>query len=274
MAALCRTGPTGSGGQGCQDGAVRLLHPTDGRHAGDLTRDDLVRLYRWPQPTGVAHVRSNFISTLDGSVQGLDGRSGSINTESDHEVFALHRGLADVILVGAGTVRDEGYRAVDLGPWQTALRAAEGLAPFPTLVVITGSLRLDPDFADPPYEHGPVIVVTTAEHDDDAVLPFRERGAEVIRSPGGTIELTWMLEQLAATGLTRVLCEGGPGLHRDLIAQGLVDQLSLTLAPSAVGGVGRRSTSGAALSERADFDLSFVLLGYDQTLFTSYRRRG
>ena len=253
---------------------MRLLHSADGQPAGALTRDDLAQLYRWPQPSGVARVRSNFVATLDGSVQGLDGRSGSINTESDHEIFALHRGLADVILVGAGTVRDEGYRAVDLEPWQTSLRAAEGLAPFPTLVVITGSLRLDPAFADPPYEHGPVLVVTTSVHDDAAVRPFRDRGAKVLRSPGESIELSWMLGELAAMGLTRVLCEGGPGLHRDLIAQGLLDELSLTLAPSAVGGVGHRSTSGAALTERADFELAFVLLGDDQTLFTSYRRRG
>lgn len=253
---------------------MRLLHHVDGRSAQPLTRADLVALYRWPAGDGAAHVRSNFVSTLDGSVQGLDGRSGSINTESDHEVFALHRGLADVILVGAGTVRDEGYRAVDLQPRQQSLRSVEALAPFPTLVVITGSLRLDPGFADPPYAHGPVIVVTSAEHDDAAVRPFRERGAEVLRSPGPSVELAWMLEQLAAAGLTRLLCEGGPSLHRDLIAHGLLDELSLTLAPSAVGGVGHRSTSGAALAERADFDLAFVLLGDDQTLFTSYRRRG
>ena len=111
---------------------MRLLHHADGRPAGALTRDDLVDLYRWPRPARRSRtVRSNFVATLDGSVQGLDGRSGSINTESDHEVFALHRGLADVILVGAGTVRDEGYRAVDLEPWQRSLRAAEGLAPYP-----------------------------------------------------------------------------------------------------------------------------------------------
>jgi riboflavin biosynthesis pyrimidine reductase len=259
---------------GCQDGAVRLLHHADGRPAGALTRDDLVALYRWPAGAGIAHARSNFVATLDGSVQGLDGRSGSINTESDHEVFALHRGLADAILVGAGTVRDEGYRAVDLLPWQTALRSAEGLAPYPVLVVITGSLRLDPAFADPAYEHGPVIVVTSPEHDDGAVRPFLDRGATVLRSPVASIELAWMLERLAAAGLTRVLCEGGPSLHRDLIADGLLDALSLTLVPSAVGGVGRRSTAGAALTERADFELAFVLLGDDQTLFTSYRRRG
>lgn len=253
---------------------MRLLQHVDGRPASALTRDDLVGLYRWPLGSGTAHVRSNFVATLDGSVQGLDGRSGSINTESDHEVFALHRGLADVILVGAGTVRDEGYRAVDLQPWQASVRSAEGLAPFPTLVVITGSLRLDPAFADPDYEHGPVMVVTTAEHDDAAVRPFVERGAEVLRSPSASIELAWMLGKLAAAGLTRVLCEGGPRLHRDLIANGLLDELSLTLVPSVVGGVGHRSTAGAALAVRADFELGFVLLGDDQTLFTSYRRRG
>jgi riboflavin biosynthesis pyrimidine reductase len=252
---------------------MRLLQHVDGRPAGPLTRGDLVDLYRWPAGPGSAGVRSNFVSTLDGSVQGLDGRSSSINTESDHEVFALHRALTDVVLVGAGTVRDEGYRAVDLQPWQRSLRAAEGLAPFPTLVVITGSLRLDPTFAAPDGDHGPVILVTSSEHGEDAVSPFREHGAEVLQSPGPQITLDWVLRELAAAGLTRVLCEGGPHLHRDLLAAGLLDELSLTLSPSAVGGVGHRSTSGAALDERSDFDLSFVLLGDDQTLFTSYRHR-
>ncbi len=253
---------------------MRLLQHVDGRPAGPLTHDDLAALYRWPAGSRTSSVRSNFVATLDGSVQGLDGRSGSINTESDHEVFALHRALSDVVLVGAGTVRDEGYGAVDLEPWQRSLRSAEGLADFPTLVVITGSLRLDPGFAAPDVEHGPVIVVTSAQHDDEALRPFRDHGVEVLRSPGLEIGLDWMLGELAARGLTRVLCEGGPSLHRDLIAHGLLDELSLTLAPSAVGGVGHRSTSGAALDVRADFDLSFVLLGDDQTLFTSYRRRG
>lgn len=233
----------------------------------------LVALYRWPDPAGRGVVRSNFVSTLDGSVQGLDGRSGSINTPSDHHVFALHRALADVILVGAGTVREEGYRAVDLRPWQLEVREAEVLVPYPTLVVITGSLRLDPAFARPPYAHGPVIVVTRGDRTDAQVAPFVGAGAEVLRSPDhDTVDLSWLTAELAGRGLGRILCEGGPTLHRDLIAGGLLDELSLTLAPSAVGGVGLRSTGGPALPARADFALQFVLLGDDQTLFTSYRR--
>ena len=86
---------------------MRLLHHADGPTPERLDRAGLVDLYRWPQRSGRAVVRSNFIATLDGSIQGLDGRSGSINTPSDHQVFALHRALTDVILVGAGTVRAE-----------------------------------------------------------------------------------------------------------------------------------------------------------------------
>jgi riboflavin biosynthesis pyrimidine reductase len=253
---------------------MQLLHHADGRRPGELGLSELVELYRWPDRSAEATVRSNFVATLDGSVQGLDGRSGSINTESDHRIFALHRALADVILVGAGTVRAEGYRAVDLRPWQRSLRAAEGLAPYPTLAVITGSLRLDPAFAAPAYEHGPVIVVTAGDHPDASLSPFRESGAEVLEAPGADLELSEVLAALTARDLRRVLCEGGPTLHRDLLAAGLLDELSLTLVPSAVGGVGHRSTAGDGLLQRADFELSFVLLGDDQTLFTCYRCRG
>ena len=252
---------------------MRLLHHTDARPAADLDRADLIELYRWPTAGTEPVVRSNFVATLDGSVQGLDGRSGSINTESDHEIFALLRTLSDVILVGAGTVRGEGYQAVDLQPWQRSIRSSEGLSTFPLLVVVTRSLDLDPAFVDPPGEHGAVLIATADYHDESAVRPFRDAGAEVLQTPGSSVDLGWVLATLARRGEWRILAEGGPSLHRDLLAAGLVDRLSLTLAPSVVGGAGHRSTSGAALTERADFDLDFILLGDDQTLFTDYRRQ-
>ena len=114
-------------------GAVRLLYDrSDPTMTGEISNDRLVELYRYRLPqTSAAVVRTNFISSLDGSVQGPNGRSGSISTPSDHHVFAVQRALADVILVGAGTVRKEGYRAVDLATWQRDIRASEGLSPFP-----------------------------------------------------------------------------------------------------------------------------------------------
>ena len=103
-----------------------------GRHAArDLDDAALVELYRFPVPPDRAFLRSNFVMSLDGSVQGPDGRSGSINTESDHHVFALQRALADAVIVGAGTARAEGYRADRPRPLAARSARAERARPLP-----------------------------------------------------------------------------------------------------------------------------------------------
>src|SRR6478672_11033193 len=79
---------------------------TFGRLA-DLDDDALRAAYAPPR---LPWLRLNFVSTVDGAVDGADGKSGSINTEADHRVFRVLREIADVVVVGAGTVRAEGYR--------------------------------------------------------------------------------------------------------------------------------------------------------------------
>lgn len=250
---------------------LQLIFDRTGRAAGvDLDDAALVELYRYPDD-GRRRLRTNFVSSLDGSVQGLDGRSGGLGTSSDSHVFALHRALADAIVVGASTARAEGYRAVDLRPWQRELRASLGLAPFPALVVVSASGRLNPGMAAPARgEGGPVVVLTTGDAPDEALAPLRAAGVEV-RAEGESLDLTSALDRLAGEGWPRLLCEGGPGLHRALLAEGLVDELSLTLAPVVVGGEGLRSTSGPALGGALPFELAFALHAADGTLFTSYR---
>lgn len=253
--------------------ALRLIFDRSGRSSGAPLDDAALReLYRYPDD-GRRRLRTNFVSSLDGSVQGPDGRSRGISTASDQHVFALHRALADAIVVGAGTVRAEGYRAVDLQPWQRELRDALGLAPFPALVVVSPGARLDPLIAHPAEgEGGPVVVLTTAGKTDAELGPLRAAGVEVLEE-GDRIDLAAALNRLAGQGRPRLLCEGGPGLHRALLAARLVDELSLTLAPVVVGGAGIRSTSGAALEEAQSFELAFALHGDDGTLFTSYQAR-
>jgi riboflavin biosynthesis pyrimidine reductase len=257
----------------CNDDAVQLIFDRGGSERGPLGDAELVELYRHRAPEAGAWVRTNFVASLDGSIQGPDGRSGSINTVSDQHVFAIHRALADVVVVAAGTARHEGYRAVDLAPWQQAVRQAEGLAQLPTLVVVSASADLDPIIAAPAMgAGGPVIVATTEGKPDRDLAPLQAAGIEVLELGVGLVDLPLLVDELAGRGLPRLLCEGGPRLHRDLLAAGLVNELSLTLAPVVVGGQGARTTSGDPLPTPANFELQFALLGNDGALFTSYRR--
>ncbi len=252
---------------------MRLIYELGGGGPRPVGNEDLVDLYRHPVPEAGGWLRSNFVSTLDGSIQGPDGRSGSINTASDQQVFAIHRALADAVVVAGGTARNEGYRAIDLAPWQQELRLREGLAPHPTLVVVTGSANLDPSIAEPAEgAGGEVIVVTTVGKSAADLAPLSGAGIEVMETGADEIDLGRMVDDLAGRGLSRLLCEGGPQLHRDLLAAGLVSELSLTLAPVAVGGNGLRTTSGPFLDPVRSFELQFTLLGDDGALFTSYRR--
>lgn len=234
----------------------------------------LAALYRHPLPaTGAVWLRSNFVQSLDGSISGADGRSGSINTPADQHVFALHRTYADAVLVGAGTARAEGYGAVDLAPWQAELRAAEGLSDLPTLVIVSRSLDLDPAVARPASGRGgPVLVATTEQSAATGGRPLTDAGVEVIGFGNDGVDLGRLMGTLARNGLRRVLCEGGPRLHRDLLAADLVDELSLTLAPAVVGGKGQRSTAGDPVSGHAGFRPELVLIADDGTLLTRYRR--
>ena len=256
----------------CDDGAVQLIFGPDGGAPRVLDEADLIELYRHPASESRGWVRSNFVMSLDGSVQGPDGRSGSINTESDQRLFAMQRALADAILVGANTVRFEGYRAVDLEPWQLAIREQEGLAPYPALAIISASADLDPAIATPSEGvGGDVMIITTAGKPADDLEPLRAAGITVLEADGTTLDLALIVDQLAGTGFPRLLCEGGPRLHNALLAAGVVDEVCLTLAPVVVGGQGLRSTSGAALPDPTSFRLHHVLYADDGALFTNYR---
>jgi riboflavin biosynthesis pyrimidine reductase len=272
MGRLCRIYAPGFPCLTCDDGAVQLIFGPNGGAPRTVDESELIELYRLPAPEGRGWLRSNFVMSLDGSVQGPDGRSGSINTQSDQHVFAVQRALTDAIIVGANTVRLEGYRAVDLEPWQLQIREQEGLAPYPTLVIISASADLDPTVATSAEgEGGAVMIITTADKSPDDLEPLRAAGITIVQAEGIVLDLATIVDQLAGTGLPRLLCEGGPRLHNDLLAAGVVEEVALTLAPVMVGGQGLRSTSGAALPVPSSYRLHHVLYADDGALFATYR---
>lgn len=218
---------------------MRLLLQTgsNGDVPGPVDDDALARLYAWPDGGGL---RANFVSTLDGSGVGGDGRSGSINTEADGRVFHLQRELADCVLVGAGTARAEGYR-----PGSTPI------------FVVSGRGRLPESLAS---GDGEVVLVTCAASGRDAADDVWVLGEE-------SVDLAALVVRLRDTGMPSVLTEGGPSLFHDLLDAGLVNEVALTFAPRIVGGDHTRVVAGAGLGGPSGLDAELRhLLEEDGTL--------
>lgn len=251
------------------DQKLRLLYRRGGAAppVAELDRTELGELYRHPAPPH-GFVRTNFVATLDGAAAGPDGLTGSINTAADRDVFALLRAQADVIFVGAGTVRAEDYRAIDLAPWQWEVRRLAGLTEPPALAVLTHSLDVDPrvTIAEGPGRPGPVLLITDNTGDTRSL---QHNGMEVITvedgDPAGAA-----IARLAGRGLPRILCEGGGVLNRQLLAAGLVDDICLTLAPTMIGGEMGRTVTGGLLGAGIGCRLEHCLLGADDTMITRW----
>jgi riboflavin biosynthesis pyrimidine reductase len=214
-----------------------------------------------PLHAGRPTVIANFVSTIDGAVAGSPGRpnagGGEISgfSETDRFMMALLRGLADVIVVGAGTIRNgrrhvwtAGHLFPALAPVFGEWRASMGLAPNPTTVVISGSGRIDPAHGALRDPSVPAVIVTTADGARRLTATAAASGTALAATApnlsvvaleedatGSRFAAASLMAALEAMGARVVLCEGGPTLFGELLGAGLVDELFLTLAPQLLG---------------------------------------
>ncbi|MEU6060949.1 pyrimidine reductase family protein [Streptomyces sp. NPDC047097] len=261
---------------------MRRLSPvTDSTTPADLaprewSLDELADAYAYPEDlsagaSGGSWLRANMVSTLDGAAQ-HEGRSQPISSAADMRIFGTLRALADVVVVGAETVRQEGYRPARAREAFAARRAAAGQAPAPAIAVVSASLDLDfsaPLFTAPLV---PTLVLTGAGAPADRMAAAREAGAEVVvAGPGAGAEPDRLVRELADRGLRRQLTEGGPRLLGLLVAAGALDELCLTVSPLMTAGGAQRIAGGPGVAVPERFALA-SLLEEDGFLFSRYRR--
>ena len=218
------------------------LYPT----TGDV---EVEEAYAYP-PAGNT-VRANMVCTVDGAASGGDGLSGSVSGAADKRVFDVLRQLSDVVLVGAGTARAEGYRPAKL-----------------PIAVVSG--RLDLDLTAPLYvaaEHR-TLVITCASAPADTLERVRAV-ADVLVCGDARVDVAEAVAALHARGLRNVLCEGGPTLLRQLAAAGVLDELCLTISPFLAGGGAGRILAGDPLDVPLATRLT-QLLADDGWLFARY----
>ncbi|TFB55635.1 dihydrofolate reductase family protein [Cryobacterium tagatosivorans] len=165
------------------------------------------------------YLRVNMIASLNGSATGDDGTSNTLTSRLDRRILGVIRELSDVVLVGAGSVRAEGY----VVPAKAAL----------AVVTSSGDLsghRLD---ARPVDAAGhPVLVLCARSGLERARASAGTRATIVpLDDEGGEIKVAAILHALADRGLGRIVCEGGPVLAGRLFAADVVDEFCLSTSP-------------------------------------------
>ncbi|MFS3127955.1 pyrimidine reductase family protein [Nocardioides sp. Bht2] len=219
-----------------------------------------------PQP----YLRANMVSSVDGAAT-MGGRVGTLTGAADQVLLRVLRSLADVLLVGAGTVRGEGYGPVRCAPEAAAKRAEAGQLPAARLAVVTH--QVDLDLTSTAFTEAPVrpIVITCGAAPQEKVDAAAEV-ADVIVAGDDQVDLPAAVRRLYELGLPRILSEGGPRLLADLFAADLVDELCWAVSPLVVGGGSEsRITNGALLDEPMQLRLG-TIYEVDDYLFLRYHR--
>jgi riboflavin biosynthesis pyrimidine reductase len=198
-------------------------------------------------------VIANFVSTLDGvaALPNAERSSALIGggNRGDRFVMGMLRAAAEVVLVGAGTLRSHPaslWTPADAFPQMArefaGMRSALGRAPEPAIAIVTASGKVD--LSHPGLARG-AIVITTA----DGAKRLREgqdaRRVDVaVAGDGDEVEGAEILRHIGERGYALTLTEGGPTLFGRLLRDGLVDELFLTLSNRVGGRAGYEQRAG------------------------------
>ena len=233
---------------------------------GPTTVDEQLDGYRpWERPhRDRPLVAMNFAATVDGRAAIL-GVSGPIGSRTDTAMLAGLRGRFDAVMIGAGTMRAERYGRVVKSEGARERRKRLGLPADPLMVIVSG--RLDLPWDAPLFEEGGRVLIFTAAEMEP---PQTATTVQVVRYED-FVDIEAALALLHREhGVRALLSEGGPGLHGELQASGLVDELFLTIAPKLSGGDAPRIVEGD-LPAIAELELAW-LLEEDGELFARYQR--
>jgi len=221
-----------------------------------------------PGPDGRPWVMCNMISSVDGGIA-LDGVSGGLGGPADKDVFRAIRGVADVIIVGAGTAIAENYRRPQTPSDIQAARIERGQSALPRIAIVSKSLRIEPDHRVFDETARPLVITS-------ASAPAGRRGeladvADIIVAGDDAVDLPSALSQLAHLGAAVALLEGGPTLNGAFVDADLLDELCLSFSPMVLGGSGPRVV--AASNNRVPQPMRLVrTLHQESFLFHRYVR--
>jgi riboflavin biosynthesis pyrimidine reductase len=194
-------------------------------------------------------VTAVMVSSVDGHVT-EGGRVGALTGPPDQAVLHQLRMIHDAVLVGATTVRVEGYDAL-LTPSEQAQRIDAGESAQPILCILSARGALDAAVPALQAEDLPVAVLTAMTSSTDS-LPNHVNVIRADSDASGELDIPFLFHRLRThLGVRRLLCEGGPTLIGSLVRGGLLDELILVMSPRVSGGDGLRAIASAGAKPRS-----------------------
>jgi riboflavin biosynthesis pyrimidine reductase len=174
-------------------------------------RARLIELYRPPHPRWM---RVNLVGSVNGGAAGSDGTSETLTNRTDRAILRILRDLSDVVLVGAASVRAEGYFV----PRHAAL------------AVVTASGDLSGHRIRSGENHGALLILCPASAAGTVRRTLGQTEARILEvaDSGGRLAPRDVVATLRAAGYESIVCEGGPGLAAQCVGADVVDELCLT----------------------------------------------
>jgi 5-amino-6-(5-phosphoribosylamino)uracil reductase len=179
------------------------------------------------------HVLLSCAMSVDGHIDDASPDRLILSDEEDLDRVDAERAASDAILVGANTLRRDDPRLLVRSAERRALRERAGLPASPLKVTVTRRADLDPRLRF--FAPGGAAKVVYAPASKVEALAERLGGVAEVRAGGEEVDLGWLLDDLAARGVGRLMVEGGEAVHTAFLTAGLADELQLVVAPFFVG---------------------------------------
>lgn len=205
------------------------------------------------------YVHINIAATADGKIDTFERQGATISSAQDKERVDKLRAEADAVMVGGRTLHEEDPKLTIKSGALRAARLARGLPANPAKVGIASRLNLKPDSNFLTAGSARIIVFTTTQTSETRLAVLRARGVEIFIHDSERVDLKRMLVTLKENGINRLMVEGGATLNFELLRLGLVDELTIFVAPMIFGGEKAPTTAaGSGLVRSAAIPLKLV----------------
>ena len=201
----------------------------------------------------------NVAMTADGKIDTFQRKGATISSPRDKERVDQLRAGADAVMVGGRTLLEEDPRLTVKSEELREERVQSGLPanPIKVGVVTEAKLKLDSDFLNA----GPadIVIFTTRRTSKRYLSLLTSRHVDVYVDDGEKVNLKRALVTLKDLGVRRLMVEGGSTLNFELLRLGLVDEVTVYVAPMIFGGDAAPTlAAGAGLERSAAIPLKLI----------------